>query len=228
MPLLYICATSASSWSFTKSSLSSCANKFWLLFTFCRSRSVIAADLGNPGTKLLANFRGSQPTCAVSRHQKVACQLRTSQLLRFRSKRRDRHQSRGHNDHSPNKTKSRAEHPVYRPESSLMDYPSGDPGDCPRQQHDRQKNRQKPRQVRECRQLCVLQKPWGKASVPPSRQQEAQDRSRQTDDLKEKTLGRRKQRRKQHDHENGPIQRVHAIPASQPAGNSRPARTPYA
>src|SRR5579859_2793694 len=41
----------------------------------CRSRTRPTAEFDDPGTKLLADIIRGQPTCAVSRHQKVACQL---------------------------------------------------------------------------------------------------------------------------------------------------------
>src|SRR5689334_20179155 len=122
MPLLYICATSASSWSFTESphfpdapiflflSLRSkppgsflrpqlfllllqaastpsrqkraCrgprSRRVFGLATYSligRSRTGPATQFDDPGTKLLADIIRGQPACAVSRHQKVACQL---------------------------------------------------------------------------------------------------------------------------------------------------------
>ena len=41
----------------------------------CRSRTGPTTQLDDPGTKLLADIIRGQPACAVSRHQKVACQL---------------------------------------------------------------------------------------------------------------------------------------------------------
>src|SRR5215472_18971346 len=142
MPLLYICATSASSWSFTESSLSG----FFVIHLFVFGPST-AAQPGYALAKLLPDLGGSQPTGAATCAPEINCQLRFRQLLGFGGKGRHRQKSRSHDHCASNQTKRSTQRTVHPAKSCFMNRPSHDPGDGSCKQNDSQKNGQETRQV---------------------------------------------------------------------------------
>src|SRR5215470_10349049 len=183
MPLLYICATSASSWSFTESSLSG----FFVICLFVFGPST-AAQPGHTLAKLLPDLGRSQPAGPTACRPEIHRQVRSRQLLGFRSKGGHRQKSRSHDHCASNQTKRSTQRTIHPAKSCFMNRPSHDPGDGPRKQNDSQKNGQETRQVGKGLSLDVRQKPRRNLAVAPDRQQVTENRSRERNDLEKKSL----------------------------------------
>src|SRR5579862_2664832 len=108
MPLECICATSASSWSFTDPSLSlkNAVKNLFPVFRACM------AQFDHAVAELLPQSRGRKPACSASRRLKVTRPLRSRQLRRIRSKCSYGHEPHRDNDHSPHQSKSSTKKPV--------------------------------------------------------------------------------------------------------------------
>src|SRR5215813_10361558 len=151
MPLECICATSASSWSFTDSLAFAVKTRvkrsLFPFFGGCLTQS------GYAFVKLLSHRRRREPAYPASRHLEVTRQLRSSQLWRIRSKRGDGHKSHRNNDHTSNEPERPTQKSVYPTQSNCVDCFADDAGDDSGQHNDREKNCQKPSKVRNRRRL---------------------------------------------------------------------------
>src|SRR5436853_4253960 len=139
MPLLYICATRASSWSFTDSSLST-TSKF-LLFGLLRARLCSSlAQSGHTFPEFLTNNRRGQPTRASSRHQQIFRQRRFGKLTRLGSKRSKSQHPYGDHDQPPHQAESAPHKSVNPAQPHFSNYPADNSGGCARQKNDCDKN----------------------------------------------------------------------------------------
>src|SRR5215470_14477263 len=210
MPLECICATSASSWSFTDSLAFAVKTRvkrsLFPFFGGCLTQS------GYTFAKFLSHRRRREPANPASRHLEVTRQLRSSQLWRIRSKRGEGHQAYANDDHTPDEPKRPTQKPVYPTQSNCVDCFADDAGDNSCQHNDREKNCQKPRQVRNRVRLHVRQKPGSNMFIAPSRQYKPNYGPGQRKNFKEKTMSCGEPNGKQHHAQNGPVQPVHAAP----------------
>src|SRR5215472_9616808 len=211
MPLECICATSASSWSFTDSSLSfEYAVERFLFTVFGRC----LAQSGYTLTELLPQGGRREPACSATRQLEVTCHLRSSQLRGIGSKRGEGHHSHRNDDHTSHQSKSPPENPVDPTQPNCIDCPADDPGNDSCHKNDREKNCQKPSQIGNCGRLHVGQVPGSNVSISPSRQQKTKYSSGQRKNFKEKTMRCGQPNRNQHRAQDGPIQSIHAGPTT--------------